>query len=258
MVYGAASQKLYNCSWSMVRIRICTLEPLKRTLSPLRETLQSKKIYRSPLNNAFFIGNADIIRLLMKAGADLEYRNRRSWSSVSYLWEPGRPSHRSTCEILDICAENGFYDWNNTDVMGWSAAHRAAAYGSSDDIRSLAYKGANIHSYTTDQFWGPVTCAVWNSNESTFDALAELLSNEEIVNARDSRGWTLLHFAAQTGSEQLMRKLRVLGVATDALTIPTTLWVTQGLEGKRLTAEVIASEYGYGNSWDKAMMTIDD
>jgi ankyrin repeat protein len=208
------------------------------------------------LNNAFFIGNVAIIRLLLRAGADLDYQNCRSWSSVSYLWDPDRPSHCSTSEILEICEEQGFSGWNDTDVRGWSAVHRAAAYGCGDDIRKLAYNGVNMRTYTTDHLWGPVTCAVWNSNQSTFDAYVDLLLEEEMVQARDSRGWSLLHFAAQKGSGRLMMKLMELGVAVDALTKPTNHWVTERLESKPLKAETIAREYGHGEAWDNAIESL--
>jgi hypothetical protein len=197
-----------------------------------------------------------VIRILLNAGADLEYQNCRSWTSASYLWDPDRPSHSSTSEILDICAAGGFSGWNDTDVRGWGAVHRASAYGCGEDIRKLANKGANLHAYTTDHLWGPVTCAVWNSNESTFNAYVDLLKDEEMVVFRDSRGWSLLHFAAQKGSERIMRRLIETGVPIEAHTMPTSDRVKEGLEGKGLTAEMIAREYGHGTAWEKSVQYV--
>lgn len=96
-----------------------------------------------------------------------------------------------------------------------------------------------------------MTCAVWNSNESTFDAFMGLFQAEEIVNIKDSRGWTLLHFAAQKGCEHILRSLLRIGADRRALTAGTKDWVTEGLEWKNLTAETIAREYGHGGIWDK-------
>jgi len=208
------------------------------------------------LNNAFFIGNVSIIRLLLNAGAEVDYQNSRTWTSLSFLWDPIRPVHTSTSEILEICVEQGFSAWNDPDIRGWSAVHRAAAYGCYDDIRNLEYKGANLQTYTTDHLWGPITCAVWNSNISTFNALTEILPIEEVLATRDTRGWTLLHFAAQNGCEHILRTLW-RGIDHQALTIGTRAWVTEGLEMKNLTAEMIAREYGHGELWTKVIGGID-
>ena len=100
---------------------------------------------------------------------------------------------------------------------------------------------------------GPVTCAVWNSNESTFDAFMDLLPVEEILGVKDSRGWTLLHIAAQNGCKHILRTLLDLGADLGALTVGTRHWVTESLENKSLTAEVIAREYGHGELWDEVV-----
>ena len=177
------------------------------------------------MNNAFLIGNVAIIRLLLDAGAELEYRNSRTWTALSFLWEPTRPAHPSTTEIIELCMTQGFSAWDDTDSMGWSPAHRAAAYGRGEDIRNLEFKGANLHGYTTDFLWGPMTCAVWYSNESTFDAFMDLFEVDEIVGICDSRGWTLLHMAARKGCEHILRRLLLIGADRGALTMGTQWWV---------------------------------
>lgn len=131
------------------------------------------------MNNAFLIGNVPVIRLLLDAGAELEYKDSRTWTSVSFLWDPTRPAHTATTEILEICMSRGFSAGDDTDTRGWSPVHRAAAYGRGEDIRNLELKGANLHSYTTDFLWGPMTCAVWHSNESTFDVFMDSLEIEK-------------------------------------------------------------------------------
>lgn len=212
------------------------------------------KFETSPLNNAFLIGHVAIIRLLLTAGADLDYKNSRTWTSASFLWDPARPAHATTSEIVEICMSQGFSAWNDTDPRGWTPCHRAGAYGRGEDIRSLECKGGNLHSYTTDHMWGPVTCAVWNSNESTFDAFMDLLPVEEVLYVKDTRGWMLLHIAAQNGCRHILRTLLDLGADLGALTVGTRYWVMESLEGKRLTAETIAREYGHGELWDEIVL----
>ena len=192
-------------------------------------------------------------RLLLSIGADLDYKNFRPWTSISFLWAPERPRLTHTSEILEICSSQNFSAWNDTDTRGWTPTHRAAAYGSGEDIRNLDCKDANIRSYTTDHLWGPITCSVWNSNESTFDILVDLLRDDDIIDIKDSRGWTLLHLAAQKGSKYILKRLLELGAGYDTLTVGTSDWVTENLEHKTLTAEDIACEYGHVELWNQVM-----
>ena len=110
-----------------------------------------------------------------------------------------------------------------------------------------------MRSYTTDYLWGPMTCAVWNSNESTFDAFMDLLESEEILDIRDSSGWTLLHIAAENDSRHIMKTLMDIGINPGALTVAPQHWVPKSLEWERLTAERIAREYGHGELWDSVI-----
>ena len=148
----------------------------------------------------------------------------------------------------------GFSAWNKTDPSGWTPCHRAGAYGKGEDIYNLNYKGGNMRSYTTDQLWGPMTCAVWNGNESTFDAFMKLLEPEEILDMRDSSGWTLLHLAAENGSRHILKALLDIGIDPMALTVGPQDWVPKRLEWESLTAETIAREYGHGEIWDSVVV----
>ena len=98
-----------------------------------------------------------------------------------------------------------------------------------------------------------MTCAVWYSNESTFDAFMDLLDTEEIMGISDPRGWTLLHMAARNGCEHILRELLRIGADREALTVGTEYWVREGLEWRSLTAETIARAYGHGELWDKVV-----
>ena len=207
------------------------------------------------MDNAFLIGNAAIVRLLLKAKADLEYRNLRTWTAVYFLWDPD-PNHIHpdvVGEILEICMAHDFSGWNEPDPDGWTPSHRAAAYGSFEDIQNLHCKGANLRCGTTDLLWNPMACAVWFGNDSTFDAFIELFSVDEILEIKDGRGWTLLHMAAKYGYKHMLRILLDLGADTGVLTFGTDRWVAQTLHFRRLTAETIAREYGHGAVWDDLM-----
>jgi ankyrin repeat protein len=210
------------------------------------------------------MGDSALVHLLLEAGAEIEYKNARTWTSLSFLWDPDREPHSSQemGKILELCSRNYFEAWSDPDVMGWTPAHRAAAYGTGDDIRnlhirSLHCKGASMHSYNKDLHWTPITYSIWRNNESTFAAFVRILTTAEIVQFRDNRGWTLLHFAAEQGSERMLKTLLELGVDREVLSIPTKIWIMDELEGQSLIAENIAYACGHGDIWDKVVQEVD-
>ena len=103
-----------------------------------------------------------------------------------------------------------------------------------------------------------MTCAVWHSNESTFDVFMDSLEIEEVVGICDSRGWTLLHMAAKNGCEHILRRLLLIGADREVLTMGTQWWILDELDWKRLTAETIARAYGHGELWDKLVEEADN
>jgi ankyrin repeat protein len=209
--------------------------------------------YSSPLNNAFLFGTADIIRILLRAGADLDYVNSRAWTSLSYLWDPEFENHPTTSEILDICFEQEFSNWNYKDTLGWGPIHRAAAFGKGRDIQNLMFRGASKDLSTTDRHWTPIHCAVMYGNESTFEVLVQQMNPYILTQMKDSSGWGLLHLAAEQGSEKIMFQLIQLGADPDALTIPSSIAIPKGLEYKELRAETIAEHCGHRQAYDNAM-----
>ena len=106
---------------------------------------------------------------------------------------------------------------------------------------------------TTSDLWGPMTCAVWNGNESTFDAFMKLLEPEEVLRMIDNSGWTLLHLAAENGNMHILKTLLDTGIDSGALTVGPQGWVPN-LEYEKLTAERIAREFGHGKLWDSLML----
>ncbi|KAH7330013.1 ankyrin repeat-containing domain protein [Rhexocercosporidium sp. MPI-PUGE-AT-0058] len=208
----------------------------------------------SPLNNAFLCGYAEIIRILLNAGADLEYVNSRTWTSLSYLWDPELPNHTCTPEILDICLEKQFYSWDHADTMGWTPIHRAAAFGEGHHIRKLRSLGmVNFDRHTIYTHWLPIQCAARYGNVSTFNALMESFPLRLLLHLKDSRGWTLLHLAAQSGSGELISQLLERCADPNALSDPASMFVPGDLEYKELTPGTIAEHYGHGRAYADAL-----
>jgi len=209
----------------------------------------------SPLNNAFLTGRPDIIRLLLSAKADLNYINTRTWTNLYYIWDPEFPNHATTTEILDICATLQFDGWQFSDMVGWTPFHRAASFGKAAHIKKLFNLGV-IDRHTmplTVCNWCPIMCAARFSNLSTFQYLTEDIPNPILRQLRDKRGWSLLHLAAESGSEEMLVFLMNLGLDLTARSDPTALMVPEELDYKYLTPRTIAVHYGHEVAFDNAL-----
>ncbi|KAF4624313.1 hypothetical protein G7Y89_g13859 [Cudoniella acicularis] len=216
----------------------------------------------SPLNMAFFAGDVGIVEMLLKAGADLEYTNCRMWTSARYIFDPELSTRNSlvSIKLLDIfsCKTRlncGQWEWDDQDRVGWTILHRAAAYGRGRDIKKLLSLQASPHIRTFQLNWLPISCAVNQGNESTFDALSrpDVISLGEIK-APDTRGWTLLHLAAQVGSVAIITKLLKLGFNPHEKTDGSTaMSIPEELKMKELTPEEIAQWYGKDGAYKQAL-----
>lgn len=210
------------------------------------------KTRRSPLNTAFYTGNVEGVRLLLDVNAEIEYTNRRKWTSARYLYDPQGTSSCSL-ELLDVCAGLGFDRWNSQDQVGWTLFHRASAFGQGSDIKKLLSLGADstIPTYTLN--WLPIFCAVNFGNASTFDILVDLIPQRSLPNLKDSRGWTVLHIAAENGSEAMMTRLLQRGLDLFAKSDRSTVGVPEGLPFEELTAGEIARLCSNQESYEEAL-----
>jgi len=213
----------------------------------------------SPLNNAFLTGRPDIIRLLLHAKGDLEYVNRRAWTSIYYIWDPDPEisAHSSAviAQILDICAAHHFDCWNFRDIAGWAPLHRAAAFGHEADIRKLFNLGFINRRATplTAANWSPIQCAARFGNLSTFKYLSKDYCTPNLQQMFDRRGWSLLHLAAASDSEEMISHLLSLGLDPRATSDPAYFMLPEELEFKSLTPRTIADHYQHGEIYDRAM-----
>ncbi len=195
------------------------------------------------MDTAFLYGHHDIVRLLLKADADLEYVNRRTWTAPRYIFDPNL-SKRDPSILLDICASAEFRDWNPPDIVGWTILHRAAAFGQGRDITRLIHLGASTMAQIAVMNWLAIQCAAKYGNLSTFNVLADRIPSKNLVELTDSRGWTLLHLAAQTRSLDLLVNLLRRGFHPSTRTSASSLSVPEGLDGMEATPQEIAKASG--------------
>ncbi|KAH7351315.1 ankyrin repeat-containing domain protein [Rhexocercosporidium sp. MPI-PUGE-AT-0058] len=132
----------------------------------------------SSLEWAFSHRNLPIARWLLHKEADAHYISARGWTAAFGLFGDA-PMYKAPCdEFLDCLASASFVDLDAQDGEGWSVMHRAAAYGTAEQIRSLIYRGASLETRTRHPGWTPAFCAVQFNNIST---LKEMIESEPQV-----------------------------------------------------------------------------
>ncbi|PVH84399.1 ankyrin [Cadophora sp. DSE1049] len=206
----------------------------------------------SPLCTAFFCGNIEIVRLLLSAGAELDYVNRRRWTCLRYLYDPTL-YNLYTVELLELCHQEEFDGWDCPDTSGWTMAHRAAAFGHECDIRKLQNLKVCFTTSTLELHWLPIFCAVRYANESTFNILVDMISPSDLPKLRDVRGWTLLHLAAMTGSESILTRLFRCQCDPYIVSDKSEMSVPGGLEFRELTPDDIAKVCGHEELYNRVL-----
>lgn len=125
----------------------------------------------------------------------------------------------------------------------WTALHRAAAFGTAEDVELLIRYGADPCICTEGLEWSPLYYSTWYSNDQT---LQELLNSSQRpdVNSSDVRGWTPLHLAAAHGVATILASLLEFGADPYRLSKPTDFHVPDALQGRKLTPLDVAKGAG--------------
>lgn len=183
----------------------------------------------------------------------MDHISAKGWTPAFDLfgYEWIHHSKESCNEYLELLSAASFSEINNQDVDGWSAMHRAAAFGSREDITALIKYGSSC-TLLTNMNWTPIRCAVRFENEDTFLELAKHLQ-PSFVDDQDIRGWTLLHEAADMGSYEMLHLVLQYKPDPYAVTKATACLVPDGMENCSVTAAQIAR-----NAGDEAYQTYVD
>lgn len=199
---------------------------------------------RSPLEWAFASRKIDIVRLFIEKGARVDHISAKGWTPAFNLfgYEWIHKTKGSCVEYLQLLSAATFSEFDIQDVDGWSVMHRAAAYGSADDIAGLVSIGCSVM-LLTNMKWMPIRCAVRFQNSGTFQELVKYLQ-PSFVDEQDLRGWTLLHEAASLGSSKMLDLILKHGADPAVVSFPTAHMVPDGLENRRLTPGDVARHEG--------------
>jgi ankyrin repeat protein len=132
--------------------------------------------------------------LLIKAGADLEARNRDGWTPLLLSVRRGHT------EIASLLLKAGANVNAKTGLYGWTALHVAAKNGLEDLTRQLLALGANVHAADGVNHWSALHYAVCYGEAAIVKLLLDAGADP---NARDYGECTPLSLATNQGSKEV-------------------------------------------------------
>lgn len=196
----------------------------------------------SPLQWAIWNQQLDVVRFLLDSGASQDHVNSWGWNAAFFCWPYLECGHPSTVAYLRMLDERAVLDLGIVDTEGWTVLHRAAAYGTAEEVGELIKLGADPKTAALPLRWNAMHHAVFYGNNPTFEKLLPLFE-ETLLDMTDERGWTLLHIAASAGHDTIVRYLLSTGSNPTALSNPFRSHMPANLFGRRCTpAEVAAAQ----------------
>jgi ankyrin repeat protein len=187
-------------------------------------------------------------------GADVEVIGAGGDTAAILLFGSSRNREPQT-EFIDILACGSFGNFDAQDECGWTALHRAAAFGTLEDVRALLRLQASIDVQTYNLNWTPLFCAVCFGNLEIIQDLWPCYKNPSQV--KDLRGWNLLHVAAGAGRFKIMPFLLEKGVDLLSVSHSTSRFVPLALVDLNVTPGDVAKSCGEGsyNKWTEVLRT---
>ena len=151
---------------------------------------------RTPLALAAYYGHEGIVKVLLKAGADV---NRAGERGETALMTASKKGHEA---IVRALLEAGA-DVNKADKVGATALLISTQEGHEAAVRVLLERGADVNKVGKVD-WTPLALAAENGHEAIVRALLEKGAD---VNEVDEEGATPLLFAAENGHEAVVKAL---------------------------------------------------
>jgi ankyrin repeat protein len=171
----------------------------------------------SPLAWALKVRALDVARLLVERGASFHHLSIWGWSPLFYLWSRTF-RHPSSTEYLQLLRSKYDFSWLHQSLMddeGWGLMHRAAIFGTPEDVLMLMRFGVDPYQTIGNFGWTVLHNVVHYGIVDVFLALAPYYEHMGF-DLPDLRGWTLLHIAAAEGHDQIIHHLLLRGANADA------------------------------------------
>ena len=191
---------------------------------------------RNCLHIAALKGHLNLCKMLIdKHNVDVNVADKRGWTAVhfsaqsgncqlvAYFAEMGTDVHLKTNDgsnCLNIAAYQGHLNLckmlidkhkvhlHMTDNDGWTALHYSAQSGNCELVAYFAEMGIDIHLKTNDGR----NCLHIAALKGHLNLCKMLIDKHKVdVNVADKRGWTAVHFSAQSGNCQLVAYFAEMG-----------------------------------------------
>ena len=157
-------------------------------------------------------GSLSRVSLLIKAGADLEARNRDGWTPLLVSVRRGHT------EIASLLLKAGANVNAKTD-SGWTALHLAAENGLEDLTRQLLTLGANVHAKDLVNNESALHYAVYYGEAAIVKLLLDAGADP---NARGYGKYTPLSLAMKQGSKEVQAVITNKPGMSEAIASPNT------------------------------------
>ena len=161
----------------------------------LNALMPGHRALRTALHKASAYGHTNVVKLLLKAGADAD---KMSSVQRTALHEACTGGHLET--LLELVQYTK--DVNHADSHGQTAAHSAAYHGETACLNVLIHNGCDVN-YQDNQMCTPSHLAVKKNYPETLKCLLDT-SNVDILKA-DKEGRTSVHYAAIYGSASCLK-----------------------------------------------------
>ena len=148
----------------------------------------------TPLGVASRWGRAEIARVLLEYGADMEIPDGNNWRPLQRAVENGH------VEVVQVLLEHGA-DVSTRDVTSTTALHAACTFGHPSVARVLLEHGADVNA----KEYNGETPLHWATDEGI---VMILLEHGADLNAKDNCNWTPLDAALFQGQAKVARVLR--------------------------------------------------
>ena len=156
----------------------------------------SAEEYDSKLHDAAKDGDAELVKLLIDAGADVNKANEKGETPLYWAAANGRT------ECVKLLIDAGA-DVNKADKDGRTPLILAAYYGHAECVKLLINAGADVNMANEDGLT-PLYPAAWNGHT---ECVKLLIAAGADVNKADEKGETPLYFAAFYGRKECMKLL---------------------------------------------------
>jgi predicted RNA-binding protein YlqC (UPF0109 family) len=156
----------------------------------------ASRVYGNALLSVANKGNADIVRKLLRANADLSVRDEDGWSALHFA------AYHGGTNIVEMLLD-AKADVSVQNNVGWTALHLAVEMGDKESVKMLLDAKADVSVQNNDG-WTALHLAVEMGDQ---ESVKMLLDANADVSVQTNVGKTALHLAVDYGKKEIVKML---------------------------------------------------